>query len=202
MPNGCVDDNSSFFPMKPASICTDSLPCLLDPLRGHRQLPRQYIAGARREGEQAMTTTLLASSPNATNSEAAKSASFESARCTPWPREAGSSEFDGQSGRHSRVHGSRHRAEDLLRQTLEIQRRVLGPDHPETARTVLSCFGARQGRRDEALLLLSEAIDHLPPRTLAKVETDPDLSSLHGDSRFDALVARAGQQTITTRKPN
>jgi tetratricopeptide repeat protein len=95
-------------------------------------------------------------------------------------------------------------AEDLLRQTLEIQRSVLGPDHPETARIIynLSCFGARQGRRDEALLLLSEAIDHLPPRTLAKVETDPDLSSLHGDSRFDALVARAGQQTITARKPN
>jgi hypothetical protein len=95
-------------------------------------------------------------------------------------------------------------AEDLLRQTLEIQRRVLGPDHPETARTIytLSCFAARQGRRDEALLLLSEAIDHQPPRTLAKVETDPDLSSLHGDSRFDALVARAGQQTITARKPN
>ena len=84
-------------------------------------------------------------------------------------------------------------AKQLLKQTLDIQRRVLDPNHPETARSLynLGCLAARDSKRDEAFSFLEQAIDHLSPRNVPKVDNDPDLNSLHGDSRFAKLVARA-----------
>jgi hypothetical protein len=73
---------------------------------------------------------------------------------------------------------------------------VLGPEHPSTAVSVynLSCLAARQGRRDEALSLLRESVDHGAPAHIdLGIDQDPDLKSLHGDPRFDALVAEARQ---------
>jgi eukaryotic-like serine/threonine-protein kinase len=93
-------------------------------------------------------------------------------------------------------------AEKMERELLDIQRRVLGPEHPETAVSVynLSCLAARQGRRNEALSLLREAVDHGAPAHIdLGIEKDPDLKSLHGDPRFDALVAKAHQ--LATAKP-
>jgi tetratricopeptide (TPR) repeat protein len=87
-------------------------------------------------------------------------------------------------------------AEKIRREQLDIQRRVLGPEHPETAVSVynLSCLAARQGRRNEALSLLREAVDHGAPAHIdLGIDKDPDLKSLHGDPRFDALVAKAHQ---------
>jgi non-specific serine/threonine protein kinase/serine/threonine-protein kinase len=87
-------------------------------------------------------------------------------------------------------------AEKMERELLDIQRRVLGPEHPATAVSVynLGCLAARQGRRNEALSLLSEAVDHGAPAHIdLGIDKDPDLKSLHGDPRFDALVAKARQ---------
>ena len=95
-------------------------------------------------------------------------------------------------------------AEKLLRQTRDIQRRVLGPDDPATAQSTynLACVEALSSNRDEALSLLREAIDHgLSSEDDLDLENDPDLKSLHGDPRFDAVVAHAKQKAVTSEKP-
>src|SRR5215469_14664084 len=90
-------------------------------------------------------------------------------------------------------------ARQLLQQTFDIQRRVLAANHPETARTIynLGCVAARNGKSDEAFSLLERAIDHLSPRTVPKVDNDPDLNSLHGDPRFAKLVAHATRRHVS-----
>jgi len=95
--------------------------------------------------------------------------------------------------------GKYSEAKQLLQQTLDIQRRVFDPNHPETARSLynLGCLAARDSKRDEAFSLLGQAIDHLSPRTVPKVDNDPDLNSLHGDPRFAKLVARARQRVAS-----
>ena len=87
-------------------------------------------------------------------------------------------------------------AEKLQRETLEIQRRVLGPQHPATISSVynLACYAARNGKRDEALSLLAEAVAHGGGR---QMQTDTDLKSLHGDPRFDALVAKVKEHAAS-----
>ena len=94
-------------------------------------------------------------------------------------------------------------AEKLGRQALDLRRRVLGPDHPETANSTytLACIMARQNRRNEALSLLREAVEHgLPTYAILGMDQDPDLKSLHGDPRFEALVAKARQATASKAK--
>ncbi|MGA8103315.1 MAG: tetratricopeptide repeat protein, partial [Candidatus Acidiferrales bacterium] len=96
-------------------------------------------------------------------------------------------------------------AEKLDRETLDIKRRVLGPEHPETAVSTynLGCVAAHRGQSDQALSLLREAVDHgLPPFADLGIDKDPDLKSLHGDPRFDALVAHAKERAAATKKPN
>jgi eukaryotic-like serine/threonine-protein kinase len=85
-------------------------------------------------------------------------------------------------------------AETLARKSLNTALRVLGPEHPYTAyfRYNLGCLKAMQGRHDQALTLLREAVDHgLPARADLGMEKDPDLKSLFGDPRFEALVVHA-----------
>jgi len=94
-------------------------------------------------------------------------------------------------------------AEKLHGDTLAIRQRILGPDNPETAlsRYGLGTIAARRGQRDKAFSLLSEAVDHgLPGYALKGIEKDPDLKSLHGDPRFDALAARAKERAAGTQK--
>jgi eukaryotic-like serine/threonine-protein kinase len=88
-------------------------------------------------------------------------------------------------------------AENLLRQTLEVERRVLGPDQPEIASTIysLGTLAAKRGQAGDAFALLTQAVDGMPPREAAKIGEDPDLKALHGDPRFDALVAHAKART-------
>jgi serine/threonine protein kinase/Tfp pilus assembly protein PilF len=96
-------------------------------------------------------------------------------------------------------------AEKLNREALDIRRRILGPDHPITASSVynLGCIAALMGRRDEALSLLSQAVDHgLSPNLDMGIDKDTDLKSLHGDPRFDALVSHAKERAAATKKPN
>jgi hypothetical protein len=95
-------------------------------------------------------------------------------------------------------------AEKLDRETLDIRRRVLGPEHPDTATSTynLACILAREGNRGEALSLLREAVDHgLPPAIDLVIEKDSDFQSLHGDSRFAALVSHAKERAAAARKP-
>jgi eukaryotic-like serine/threonine-protein kinase len=94
-------------------------------------------------------------------------------------------------------------AEKLERETLDIRRRVLGPNHPDTAESVynLAIVKERGGKRDEALVFLRETIDHgLSSRETLIMEKDPDLKSLHGDPRFEALVRHAGERAAAARK--
>ncbi len=96
-------------------------------------------------------------------------------------------------------------AEKLNREALEIRRRVFGPDHRITASSVynLGCLAALMGRRDEALALLSQAVDHgLGPDLDMGMAKDSDLKSLHGDRRFDALVKHAQERGTAAQKTN
>ena len=95
-------------------------------------------------------------------------------------------------------------AESMLKQTLEIQRRVLGPEHPYTAVTTynLGALAAHLGHPDDALALLRTAVDHgLPVGVAMGMDKDTDLQSLHGDARFDELVAYARQHVAKAAKP-
>jgi non-specific serine/threonine protein kinase/serine/threonine-protein kinase len=82
-------------------------------------------------------------------------------------------------------------ADRLLEDTIGVQRRVLGPDDANTAASIynLAIVKVNRGDRVEAFRLLSEAVTHgLSPSDSLGLEKDPDLESLHGDPRFDALV--------------
>ena len=94
-------------------------------------------------------------------------------------------------------------AANLYREVLDIRRRVLGPDHPYTADSAynLGCVMVHQGRREEALSLLREAEDHgLLSNVALGMDKDPDLKSLHGDPRFDALLAKARENAAASAK--
>jgi hypothetical protein len=52
----------------------------------------------------------------------------------------------------------------------------------------LACLAALQGRRAEALATLRQAVDH-GSRDADYMANDEDLKSLHGDPRFDAILA-------------
>ena len=95
-------------------------------------------------------------------------------------------------------------AEELLQQALQIQQRTLGADSPDVARTTygLASIAARTGKRDHALSLLSQAVDHgLSPDADLEVPKDADFNSLHGDPRFDKIVADA-KQHAAPQQPN
>jgi Flp pilus assembly protein TadD len=96
-------------------------------------------------------------------------------------------------------------AEKLQRETLETERRVLGPENPQTAEATynLGMMAALRGDHPEALSLLRQALDHgLKPADALDMENDPRLKSLHGDPGFDALVADAKQHVAAAQKPN
>ena len=85
----------------------------------------------------------------------------------------------------------------MERQVLDAHLRTLGLDDRVTAddRYTLAGYMAHEGKREEALSLLGEAIDHgLDPETALGMEKDTDLDPLHEDPRFVALVARAKER--------
>jgi eukaryotic-like serine/threonine-protein kinase len=96
-------------------------------------------------------------------------------------------------------------AEALWKQLRDAQRRVLGPQSPDAAISTydLACDVIHLGRRDEALSFLREAVDSgLPPSVDLGIDKDTDLTTLHGDPRFAALVAHAKERAAATQKPN
>jgi len=91
-------------------------------------------------------------------------------------------------------------AEKTFREMLEVKRRVSGADHPFVSTSVynLACVAALQGHREEALRGLREALD-LGFRRTDAIPDDEDLRSLHGDPRFEAIVAEAQRRTADAR---
>jgi tetratricopeptide (TPR) repeat protein len=87
-------------------------------------------------------------------------------------------------------------AEALDLQAMEIAKRVAGPEDSITA-TInynMACLKAHLGDKNGAIALLAEAVDHgFAPGDDLGIDTDSDLTSLHGDPRFTALVAHAKQ---------
>ena len=95
-------------------------------------------------------------------------------------------------------------AENLTRNAIKIGRRVEGADFRNTAWKVYLLAGmeARKGNRSEALSLLQQSLDHgLPKIRALEMEYDPDLTSLHGDPRFIAMVAEVKQRAAATKTP-
>lgn len=98
--------------------------------------------------------------------------------------------------------GKDKESEAYLRQLLELEQRVLGPDQPETAVTMynLASEVAKNGKLEEALSLLRRSIDHgLLPRYAAAMGEDPDLKPLHSAPGFPALVAYAKQHAAAQK---
>jgi predicted negative regulator of RcsB-dependent stress response len=96
-------------------------------------------------------------------------------------------EFQRDAGRDDEALGT-------FQRLLETEGRVLGPDQAETQVTKydLASVLLRKGRKDEALSLLGQAIDHgLAPRIALGLMSDPLFASLDDDPRFGALTARA-----------
>jgi non-specific serine/threonine protein kinase/serine/threonine-protein kinase len=94
-------------------------------------------------------------------------------------------------------------AEKLEEQTLATRRRVLTPDHPDIAFSLynLACVETALNKKDEALSLLREAVDHgLPVYADVGIGSDPDLKALHSDARFDALVAYAKERAAASKQ--
>jgi tetratricopeptide (TPR) repeat protein len=97
--------------------------------------------------------------------------------------------------------GKYAQAETIDLQTLE--QRQLGPGNPQTALTRYNwgCMEALRGHKDKAIALLSAAVDHgLSPRASLGLENDTDLTSLHDDPRFIALVAYAKKSAAATKQ--
>jgi len=102
-------------------------------------------------------------------------------------------------------------AEKLARETREIDRRIYGPGSESEALStyILGVAALGQGKPDEALLHLRDAVDHgLNPSgsigtpSLLGIEADPDLKALHGNPRFAALVAHAKERAAEAQKPH
>ncbi|MFY9935965.1 MAG: serine/threonine-protein kinase [Silvibacterium sp.] len=90
-----------------------------------------------------------------------------------------------------------HEAERLFREAIQTAGKANQPGALANAWYSFACGATIAKRRDEALTYLREAIDtgFMVPDALA---TDPDLKSLHGDPRFEALIAQARQNATTT----
>ena len=91
-------------------------------------------------------------------------------------------------------------AEPLARQLVDVSRRVFGPEDSRTAdvQYAIGAVLALEGRRDEAIAALDEAVKHgLARGKLTSIEGDADLKSLRGDDRFKALVADAKKRAAS-----
>jgi len=138
-----------------------------------------------------------------------------------------------------KVEGKLAEAETGARQVLDIRTRTLGPDNPSTLEAaaglalilgdekqgakaeviyqdtlqrarqskdpnmmapvwyVLACVEAAQGKKDAAIEYLRKS-DDLAPQPAALMLLDPDLKPLHGDPRFNAIIAKARARAAST----
>jgi hypothetical protein len=92
-------------------------------------------------------------------------------------------------------------AETLFHQVLEVDRRVFGPRSGETIENTynLGCAAALNHERNKALEQVRIAVDSgmVALYGTRVIEEDSDLKYLHGDPRFNALIAHAKKLEIT-----
>jgi non-specific serine/threonine protein kinase/serine/threonine-protein kinase len=89
-------------------------------------------------------------------------------------------------------------AEPLFKQAILTAAKGDEPGVQAAAWYNFAAGAAVAGRHEEALKYLSQAIDH-GQTSLWQITEDPDLKSLHGDPRFDALLAKARQAASQRR---
>ena len=89
-------------------------------------------------------------------------------------------------------------SEKMFRDVIETAGKTNQPATVAEAWYNFACAESARGRPDEAFADLNHAIENglISPGELS---ADPELKSLHGDPRFDALVAKA-HETISARK--
>lgn len=83
-------------------------------------------------------------------------------------------------------------AEKLFREAIQTAEKTNQPGALGNAWYNFACGAALVGRRDDALSHLDNAIEHGYTDT-GKIAAEPDLKLLHGNSRLEALVAKARQ---------
>ncbi len=96
-------------------------------------------------------------------------------------------------------------AERAYRQAFAGRDRVLGAGHPDTASTAygLACVLALDGKRSEAFSYLQFAVEHkLSSEEREGLEKNTDLTSLHGDQRFAALLVSSRQRAAAVPTSN
>lgn len=94
--------------------------------------------------------------------------------------------------------GNYAHADELLTQAHAIQVRVLGLDNPSTAQTTesLALLKLREGKRDDALRLLRESVDHgLPAWAVKRLASNPELKSIRTDPGFTAILTSANSRS-------
>ena len=94
-------------------------------------------------------------------------------------------------------------AEASYRETRAISARVYGPADPFTASCTyqLASFEAARGFREQALALLTDAVDHgLLPDAALGIEQDDTFKSLRDDPRFAALIAHAKERAAAQKQ--
>ena len=99
--------------------------------------------------------------------------------------------------------GHHAEAEKLLLELVEHQTHVFGPDSSQAADSTykLATWAAQHGERDKAILLLTKSVGHgLDAAKVANLEKDPAFKSLHGESRFEAILTQSRHPA--QQKPN
>jgi hypothetical protein len=88
-----------------------------------------------------------------------------------------------------------------VRETLALRQRTVGENHPHTAYAIyiLSTVAARHVRRDEALRMFRDAVDHGFRQSEEII--DQYWKSFRGDPRFEALVAEVRNRAAVARAP-
>ena len=87
-------------------------------------------------------------------------------------------------------------AERLFREAIERAMKVNQPRILALAWYNFACGAAVAGRHDEAIEYLNHAIDNGFEVTAESIASDPDLTSLRGNVRFEALLAKVRQGTV------
>ncbi len=88
-------------------------------------------------------------------------------------------------------------SEELSRQLIDIMRRLYGVYDSRTAEASfeLGTVLALEGKRDEAIAVLGEAVAHgLQREQLTALRTDASFTSLRDSDGFKAVVADAGRR--------
>jgi non-specific serine/threonine protein kinase/serine/threonine-protein kinase len=105
-------------------------------------------------------------------------------------------EFEALALNHEGRYGE---AANLFREAVQVASKAAQPGPLIDVWYNFACAAAIAGRRDEALNYLSEAIKHGEEDSEA-IADDPDLKSLRGDPRFNALLAKARQAAAPKTK--